>query len=259
MCIISSTPPILQTSDSSLHQWSPMHAAWWMVRFQGRTQWWTLRPEPELGLGERPPPQACAPKGPPYTSAMTAPATHHPFCTPLFIHPLTACLFFKQDKSKGIRAGCKLLFSYSAPCQVLRCGVVHHAMQVMHNLSHSKAWLKLEENMQLQGMLGKHSLSGSLEKALLSCSSAICMHWKVEVDCRYCSCKLRQNVLRQLYLTVCPWWILHHIYGTHSCNKACPTGNPDSIWFCWFLLIQYDFINILLSIANLKFCSNTDV
>lgn len=103
------------------------------------------------------------------TSAMPSPAPHHPFCTPLFIHPLTACLFFKQDKSKGIRAGCKLLFSYSAPCQVLRCWVVHHAMQFMHNLIHGKAWLKLEESMQQQGILGKHSLSASLEKALLSC------------------------------------------------------------------------------------------
>lgn len=106
------------------------------------------------------------------TSAMSSPTPHHPFCTPLFIHLLTACLFFKQDKSKGIRAGCKLLVSYSAPCQVLRCGVVHHAVQVMHNRTCGKGWLKLEENMQLQGMLGKHYLSGSLQKALLSCSSA---------------------------------------------------------------------------------------
>lgn len=108
----------------------------------------------------------------PCTSAMSSPAPQHPFSPPLFIHPLTACLFFKQDKLKGIRAGCKLLFSYSTPCQVLRCGVVHHAMQVMHNLTYSKAWLKLEENMQQQGMLGKHSLSGSLEKAAwFSCSA----------------------------------------------------------------------------------------
>lgn len=80
---------------------------------------------------ERPPPRG------PHGLKRSRPRLHHDvspvpapsIVLPLFIHPLTACLFFKQDRSARIQNRRKLLFLYCTACRAMRFRVVHHAVR----------------------------------------------------------------------------------------------------------------------------------